>query len=641
MKKIIFFVAFCLSLSVTAEQKNGIVYVKPGATGTGASWADAMGDIQAALTAAKVNSAARKDVWVATGEFVITTAISIQDSVNIYGSFAGTETLVSQRAKVANGKAWEFTNPTTLKGSGARLVQAGGNLDMETVVDGFIMRDGNGIGSSLSASGGAVVVRGNVVFQNCIMRNNTASVTGAGGAAIMTGGIIRHCLIENNTQSGGSNGGGGIFSNPAAGFPVLIEYSEIRSNSSTIRGAGLGIQGVEMTYLSNVKIYNNVAMDGATTKPGAAIYTNSAKNRTTNSLIYNNTGSNAIYLNGGDLLNNTIVKNVGGLYGATNAINMTNNIVWGCFTDASASTATSITGAANTTSTVHNNATYNPVPTDKSWILADNVQFSSNISNGDVTDPAAGTLGSGPKFVKVSSFVGAATTAEQQLNLDSVNWSLNGNSPLVNIGKTMTVVSQDYTGLSRPQGYPIETARFDIGAYELPYYTVVAGEPAIAHGAIYSALGILLPENSSHGYAKGDKIELFFQPNNGYTIDRAYYTVSTDGGATFTGSETDITAQISSEGFWIGTVHAPFKVSVVWKSLTALKQLDTEKVKCMVIYNGVQLSGLNTGDNVSVYNSNGMLMHKSVATSNQTNIVLAKGVYILRVADSAKKLIIK
>ena len=186
MKKITFIFAILCSISgLFAESQHGVVYVKPGATGTGASWNDALGNIQEAITAAKADPAARKDVWVATGEFEITSAISLLDSINVYGSFAGTESAVSERAKVAGGKAWEFSNPTILKGNGARLVQAGGHFDMETVVDGFIMKDGNGIGSALSASGGAVVVRGNVVFQHCIMRNNAASGAGAGsGAAV-------------------------------------------------------------------------------------------------------------------------------------------------------------------------------------------------------------------------------------------------------------------------------------------------------------------------------------------------------------------------------------------------------------------------------------------------------------------------
>ncbi len=641
MKKILLSLALITSMSVFAEPQNGVIYVKPGATGTGASWNDALGNIQEALTAAKINSAARKDVWVAAGEFEITTVVSLQDSVNVYGSFAGTESAVSERAKVAGGKAWEFANPTILKGKGARLMQAGGHFDMETIVDGFIMQDGNGIGSALSASGGAVVVRGKVVFQHCIMRNNAATGSGAGGAAIMTGGTIRYCLIENNTQSGGANGGGGIFSNPPAGYPSYIEHCEVRRNSSTIRGAGLGIQGAEMTYVSSVKIYNNVAVDGTTPKPGAGIYTNSSTNRIINSLIYNNTGATSVYFNGGNLLNNTIVKNIGGIYGAANAINMTNNIVWACFTDATLATATSISGAANSNSSIHNNATYNPLPTDKNWNLADNVLFSSNISNGDVTEPAAGTLGSGPKFNKVSSFVGASTAPEHLLNLDSVNWSINGASPLVNIGKTVAAVTDDYTGLPRPQGYPQAEAKYDIGAYELPYYIIVAGEGDSGNGYIYSGLGEILAKNYTYGYAKGSKLELFFEPKKNYEIERAYYTVSNDGGLTFTGKEVDFKTEIDKDGFWSVAVNNSFKVSVVWRSLTAVNSLTDAGIICYGKQGGIQINEIEGTQKINIFNSSGMMVKSIDNNTSEVFIPMHQGFYLVKINDGVQKVIVK
>lgn len=641
MKKILLSLALITSMSVFAEPQNGVIYVKPGATGTGASWNDALGNIQEALTAAKINSAARKDVWVAAGEFEITTVVSLQDSVNVYGSFAGTESAVSERAKVAGGKAWEFANPTILKGKGARLMQAGGHFDMETIVDGFIMQDGNGIGSALSASGGAVVVRGKVVFQHCIMRNNAATGSGAGGAAIMTGGTIRYCLIENNTQSGGANGGGGIFSNPPAGYPSYIEHCEVRRNSSTIRGAGLGIQGAEMTYVSSVKIYNNVAVDGTTPKPGAGIYTNSSTNRIINSLIYNNTGATSVYFNGGNLLNNTIVKNIGGIYGAGNVINMTNNIVWACFTDATLATATSISGAANSNSTIHNNATYNPLPTDKSWNLADNVLFSSNISNGDVTEPAAGTLGSGPKFNKVSSFVGASTAPEHLLNLDSVNWSINGASPLVNIGKTVAAVTDDYTGLPRPQGYPQAEAKYDIGAYELPYYIIVAGEGDSGNGYIYSGLGEILAKNYTYGYAKGSKLELFFEPKKNYEIERAYYTVSNDGGLTFTGKEVDFKTEIDKDGFWSVAVNNSFKVSVIWRSLTAVNSLTDAGIICYGKQGGIQINEIEGTQKIHIFNSSGMMVKSIDNNTSEVFIPMHQGFYLVKINDGVQKVIVK
>ncbi len=640
MKKLTLLFTILFSLQLFAEPQHGVIYVVPNGTGTGSSWTDALGNIQEAITLARTQDpTARKDVWVAGGEYEITLAINVIDSVNVYGSFAGTEANVSERARPENAKPWEFSNPTVLRANGSRLMQAGGHLDMETVIDGFTMQNGNATGSALSTSGGAVVARGNVVYQNCIMRNNAA--IGAGGAAIMTGGAIRHTLIENNTHTTGGNGGGGIFSNPPAGYPSYIESCVIRGNTSTIRGAGIGVQGVEKTYIANNEIYNNTSIDGTTFKPGAGIYSNSANNVVTNCLIYNNTGGTAVYYNGGNLYNNTIVKNVGGVYLAGNAINAINNIVWGCATDATGTTPTSITGVANSSWQVKNNATYNPVPTDKNWIIDENIQFSSNVSNGDVPEPAPGTVGSGPKFLKTSNFIGVPVTPENTANLDSVNWMFNTLSPCVNAGATVATVIDDFYGSNRPQGFPLETAKFDIGAYELPYYTVVAGEAETANGYIYSAMGELLAENFTQGFAKGSTMELFFEPAEGFKIGRAYYVVSNDGGLTFTGEEVDFLNELDQDLFWTTQVNASFKVKVVWESLTALKNLNQSDIKCFSTGNGIQIQGIKGGDIIRVYNTTGMLVKELNASGEQTMIPLQQGMYVVRVADGVQKVVVK
>lgn len=639
MKKVILLLVLGLSMVSFAESHNGVVFVKPGATGTGASWSDALGDIQAAIALARTeNPTARKDVWVAAGEFTITTAISINDSVNVYGSFAGTETAVSQRARVENGNPWDFSNPTILRGSGARLVQAGGHLDMETVFDGFILTGGNGIGSALSTSGGAAVARGNVVYQNLIVRENTAA--GAGGAFIMTGGTVRYCLIESNVHTTGGNGGGGIFSNPPVGYPSYIEHNVIRNNSSTIRGAGIGVQGSEMTYVSNNRIYNNTSADGTSPKPGAGIFSNSANNRIINNLIYNNTGATAVYYNGGNFFNNTVVKNVGGIYMAGNSITMTNNVVWACATDVTGATPTSITGAANSTWVIDNNATYNPMPTDKSWNTTDNILLSSNVSNGDVVEPAPGTVGSGPKFRKVTSFIGTALNDAQKANLDSANWDLNSTSPLVNMGKAVETVVVDFAGLNRPQGFPVAEAKYDIGAYELPYFTVVAGESASAQGQIYSSLGELLPENYSQGYARDALLELFFFPLTTNEIARAYYTVSTDGGLTFTGREVDFKNEIDNDGFWRINVKESFKVSVVWVGNTAVNNLIDKGILCAGEKGRIMVAGVKAGEQVEVFSLSGVRVANLRAVSSEVAIETAPGAYIVRVAAGVQKVIV-
>lgn len=640
MKKLIFILALISSTGLYAEQKNGIVYVKSGATGTGSSWSDAMGDIQAAINAARTDNQNRKDVWIAGGNYDIQVTLLMSDSVNVYGSFEGTETQLSERARVTGGKPWEFVHPSVLiAGDTCRLVETSQNFDVETVLDGFVLTNGKGRGKQLNNSGGAAVVRGNMALQHCIIKNSVS--TGNGGGINMTGGSIRKCWIYNNYSKTGTGGGGGIYINPSSPATVTVEDTQLNNNLSGVRGGGINIQGSGMTYCTNLRIFNNRAMAAGVIKPGGGIYTNSGNNVIKNCLIYNNTGTNAVYYNGGNLLNNTIVKNTGGLYLAGSTINAVNNIIWSCATDSTGTNATSITGATSAFFTVQNNATYNPVSTTNNWVTADNIQFSSNLSNGIIENPAPGTVGSGPRFNYVTRFIGAASSDGQLLQLDSADWSIPMTSPCVNTGKIVATVTSDFSGVIRPQGYTTESALHDIGAYELPYYSVVAGEAATANGAIFSALGVLLTENHQQNYAKGEVIELFFQPNSGYKIERAYYTASNDNGLTFTGQQTDITSEISNDGFWMGKVNKSFKISVDWKSLTALNGLNADNVRYVVRENGVELSGQILNERVSVYQFNGVKLYESVLQSDRIFIPLSKGVYVLRIANEAGKLIIQ
>ena len=259
----------------------------------------------------------------------------------------------------------------------------------------------------------------------------------------------------------------------------------------------------------NLYIVNNKSEDGGTLKAGAAIYANSATNTVTNCIIANNSGLTTFYIKG-NVLNCTMVNNIGGAYlaEASATIELSNNIFWGMFTDITETTATSLSGAANANATVNNNATYNPIPTDKNWKTSGNIQFSSNVSNGDVTEPAPGTVGSGPKFYHVTRFRGIATADEEILSLDSADWRIKYNSPCLDKGKTLTSVANDFTYVARPQGYPVASALYDMGAYELPYRTITVGTGTNTNGALYDATATQLADGAIVGYGEGTVTDL-------------------------------------------------------------------------------------------------------------------------------------
>lgn len=490
MKKLILLIiATVCSFTANAESKNGIVYVKSGGAGTGTSWSDAMGDIQSAINLAATDYQARKDIWVASGEYTISAAIILADSVNVYGGFAGTEATTSERVKV-DAKAWDFTNSTVLKGNNQRLMEMKAAFDMATTVDGFTFTGGNGTGTQLNNSGGAIAMRNNAVIQNCIIKGNTT--TGNGGGVNMTGGTLQNCYIADNT--GGV--GGGIYSNPATSTTSNILNCVIENNTatSTTGGGAIRAQGTAHTYLKSLVIINNRAQSGSTYNPGGAISFNSINCHISNSVIANNAGSNALYLNGGEVSNTTIVNNIGGVYAAstTVAINLINNAVWGCVTT-DGTTATGISGTGSKAVVANNNATYTSIPT--AYTAAGNITLPSNNTNGE-TD---GVMG--PDFIKVTSFKGATADAALIEEIKAANWGLKTGSALIDKGTTVSEITSDIAGITRPQG-----SAYDIGAYE---YTSTPGT-GISNNTTNDKVKMYVDGNKVYiTNASGTKAEVF------------------------------------------------------------------------------------------------------------------------------------
>lgn len=578
------------TLKVTFEYReplvdptSKVVYVKVGGEGDGSTWGTAMGDIAAALKEAKHDRENPKNIWVAAGTYLIDEQIVLQDSVNIYGGFAGTEKSLEERAKGEN--PWEYKNATILDGQDkTNIMAATKNMDSPIEVEGFTFLNGHA-STAANTNGGAIRLSHNVTLKNSIAKN-CYSNNAAGAVQIYPAGDVYNCYFEGNRQEDGANGGGAINGNTSSnGFEITIAGCVFVGNSSAIRGGAINIQGQTPSYIYGCTFYNNMAVeaDGVTMKPGAAIYDNSA-NQTiiTNNVIYNNMGGSVVYSKPKYFANNTIVKNVGGYYLAagTSSSEVINNIVWACATDGTGTTPTSISGVAVTDLKMMYNFTYNPIPEDKGWILTDkeegnsNMQFASNQTNGDFTVPEDaeegkfdGKILSGPKLRKVASFIGAlpeGLSAEDAAvflaELDSVDLHLNAASPCVNAGYDLEYVQEDKDGASRPQGL-----KTDAGAYELSYYTIVIDEYDEEAGLIYDELGEELHAGASLDIIHGGNIILYFLGNEG-NPEKVTKTLSTDQGLTYEGEEVDITSELDADGRWEAKIYENMLISVSWKT---------------------------------------------------------------------------
>lgn len=189
--------AMVLMLTISVFQAQ-VIYVKAGAQGDGSSWENAIGNLNDALKLAQPGM----QVWVAAGTYKPTkgtdrqVSFVIPDGVAVVGGFAGHETSIEQRSIQ--------DNPTILSGEIGQPGLADNsfnvvymhNVGEKTVLDGFIITDGNASGNTEEATrsrcGGGLYISGTdsrPVINNCIFQKNAAR----DGAAVYINGRKGNC----------------------------------------------------------------------------------------------------------------------------------------------------------------------------------------------------------------------------------------------------------------------------------------------------------------------------------------------------------------------------------------------------------------------------------------------------------------
>jgi hypothetical protein len=191
---------FAFLLAFTRQASATIRYVRDGATGSGASWSDASGDLQAMINA----SSSGDEIRVAGGNYQNGGAYSMKEGVKIYGNYVGMGPYPDVRDRTYY--------PSTLSGNGTGAVIYNNNngLTAAALLDGFIITNGGNSGvSNITAS---------PAFTNCTFTNNSA-VTGGGMYNYQNASpILTNCSFFANTAS---SYGGGMY-NEAGSSPALI-----------------------------------------------------------------------------------------------------------------------------------------------------------------------------------------------------------------------------------------------------------------------------------------------------------------------------------------------------------------------------------------------------------------------------------
>jgi|GEM_PF-997970 len=264
----------------------GILYVDSAAApdGNGSSWSTALTSFADALSAAKtINENAGvadsvRQIWVARGTYqpVSDEPFYMLPKVKIYGSFAGTESELSQRNL-------RGTDTSILKGNGFRvLANVNNNLDTSARLDGFEITGGQD--KVTDQNGGGIYNRGSSpAYSNLVFTGNNATY-GGGGMAIYDEckPLLTNIVFRHNEGGALGAGGGGLYVNIAS--PVLTNVL-FENNTSSGQGGALFLLSPKNITLTNVTITANKAVIG-----GGIVYINNSNTvmNVNNSIIWGN-----------------------------------------------------------------------------------------------------------------------------------------------------------------------------------------------------------------------------------------------------------------------------------------------------------------------------------------------------------------
>ncbi len=259
-------------------------YVKAGASGDGSAWATASGDLQAMIN----KSLANDIIWVAEGTYlpnrradaltVITpndrnNAFVLKKDVKIYGSFAGSETSLTQRdlTQTANASILSGDLGTVNDNSdnAYHVVIGAGNVGAAEL-NGFTIKDGNANNSGNMITVNSAMIYGHfgAGFYNESSSPRLTNVIISGNSAISAAGgifnlgsspVLTNVIISGNI----ADYGGGIYNNSSS--PVLTNVTVSGNNASTIGGGMYNIIGSNpkirncIIYGNNNEIINNAS----------------------------------------------------------------------------------------------------------------------------------------------------------------------------------------------------------------------------------------------------------------------------------------------------------------------------------------------------------------------------------------------
>lgn len=225
--------------------------------GPGTSWADAFPRLEEALVTAQ-SCPGITEIWVAEGTYYPTLesdrskSFALNDSVALYGGFAGVENSLSERRLSDHATILSGEIGSASADDNSYSVVTCGAVSNETILDGFYITGGYADGAyPFDRGGGMYNFGGSPTIRNVIFNNNTA-------------------LYE----------GGGLYS--ITGTGVRLVNVLFSGNTAVHHGGALAIS-VNSAVLTNVTFYGN------SSALGAVIYSNISNPVFTNCILWGNT----------------------------------------------------------------------------------------------------------------------------------------------------------------------------------------------------------------------------------------------------------------------------------------------------------------------------------------------------------------
>jgi formylglycine-generating enzyme required for sulfatase activity len=287
------------NLKQTQAADTNIYRVSKSGDGTdGLNWSTAYTDVQDALIAVISGD----EIWVATGVYTPGAAVNatfqLVNGVGIYGGFAATETLRTQRDWAGNvtvlsgdiggddttDASGVVTDTTNISGGNSyHVVTGSGNA----VLDGFTITAGQANGDPNNDRGGGII--------NFSSSPTLSHVTFSGNTAKWGGGMYNYSNSPNLTQvtfsSNSADNGGGMYNSNCS--PIL---TEVTFSGNTTAGNGGGMNNyVSSPVLTNV-IFNGNSADG-----GGGMYNIAGSNPTLTNVTFSS--NSAVDYAGGGIYN--------------------------------------------------------------------------------------------------------------------------------------------------------------------------------------------------------------------------------------------------------------------------------------------------------------------------------------------------